>query len=137
MTPTDLPVHPAADLFPMMSPEELQEFAADIVKNGQRHPIVLQNGVLLYGRNRLAACKLAKVEPILMELPADEDGLQLHRERFQVVEFGGVIPCCNAGVLYSEAISSCPERVIFRFDVFGYCSRNGLVARVSSRVNAK
>ena len=36
-------VHPAADMFPMMSDDELDELAADIAKNGLRQPIVLWN----------------------------------------------------------------------------------------------
>jgi hypothetical protein len=36
---------------------------------------VIRDGVLLDGRNRLAACKLANVEPVFMELPDDQDPL--------------------------------------------------------------
>jgi len=57
-------IHPAADLFPMMSEEELADLAADIAENGLKHPIVLDDQKqLIDGRNRLAACKLAKVNP--------------------------------------------------------------------------
>jgi ParB-like chromosome segregation protein Spo0J len=57
-------VHPAADLFPLMVGEELQALADDIKANGLRQPIVLDtDDRVLDGRNRLAACKLAKVEP--------------------------------------------------------------------------
>lgn len=56
-------IHPAADLFPMMSSERLAELAEDIRRNGQRMPIVLCDGKVLDGRNRLKACKLAAVEP--------------------------------------------------------------------------
>jgi N6-adenosine-specific RNA methylase IME4 len=61
------PVHPAADLFPMMVDAELQELAADIRANGQRLPIVLHEGKVLDGRNRLEACGIAGVEPRLSE----------------------------------------------------------------------
>src|SRR3954470_21088768 len=57
-------VHPLADLFPLMSEDDLKELAADIKANGQLHPIVIDaEGVLVDGRNRLAACDLVKVEP--------------------------------------------------------------------------
>lgn len=57
-------VHPAAEIFPMMTPDELQELAADIVTHGLLTPIVLDdNGMLIDGRNRLAACELAGVDP--------------------------------------------------------------------------
>ena len=36
-----LPIHPAADLFPLMSPDELQALGEDIKKNGLTSPIVL------------------------------------------------------------------------------------------------
>ena len=36
-----LPIHPAAELFPRMSPDELKELGADIVKNEQRVPIAI------------------------------------------------------------------------------------------------
>jgi hypothetical protein len=58
-----LPVHPAAELFPMMSGNELRELADDIKKNGLREAIVLYDGpetgtCVLDGRNRLDALEL-------------------------------------------------------------------------------
>jgi hypothetical protein len=60
-----LPVHPAADLFPLMSPDELKVLGEDIKENGLRTPIVLTTVTsgyrddgrdhLLDGRNRLDA----------------------------------------------------------------------------------
>lgn len=59
-----IPVHPAAAVFPMLPDEELRQLAEDIKVNGLVHPIVLDtDGQLLDGRNRLAACDLAGVEP--------------------------------------------------------------------------
>lgn len=58
-----LPVHPAADLFPMMDAEALQGLADDIREHGQREPVILFDGAVLDGRNRLRACELAGVEP--------------------------------------------------------------------------
>jgi hypothetical protein len=37
----ELPVHPAAELFPMMSRDELIELGEDIKANGLRTPVVL------------------------------------------------------------------------------------------------
>ncbi len=57
-------VHPFADRFPMLSKEQLQDLATDISEHGQVYPIMTDgDGVLLDGRNRLAACKLAGVKP--------------------------------------------------------------------------
>lgn len=64
----DLPVHPAADVFPMLPPDELDELAADIKANGLAHPIVVKAGQLIDGRNRREACRIAGVEPRTVEL---------------------------------------------------------------------
>jgi len=56
-------IHPAAELFPMLGTEELQALADDIKTNGQIDPIVIYKGQVLDGRNRLAACERADVEP--------------------------------------------------------------------------
>ena len=58
-----LTFHPACLLFPPMSQEELRELAADIKERGLLNPIVLIKNQVLDGRNRLAACELAGVEP--------------------------------------------------------------------------
>jgi hypothetical protein len=36
-----LPIHPAAELFPLMGPEELRELGEDIKKHGLTAPVVL------------------------------------------------------------------------------------------------
>jgi hypothetical protein len=76
-SPNGLAVHPAADIFPLMNDDELQELAADIAENGLIHPIMLdqESKLLVDGRNRLAACKIAGVEPAFESLAAGEDPL--------------------------------------------------------------
>ncbi len=61
-------VHPVADLFPMLPDDELADLAADIKTNGLLQPLVVKDGVLIDGRNRLAACETAGVEPVFIEL---------------------------------------------------------------------
>jgi hypothetical protein len=72
-----LPVHPAADLFPLMSEAELRELGEDIKKNGLQIPIVVwiserdsdhprrrkqpNRYSLLDGRNRLDAMELVGI----------------------------------------------------------------------------
>jgi hypothetical protein len=59
-----LKVHPAADVFPMMTQEELIDLAEDIKEHGLLCPIVLtEEGLLADGRNRSMACRIAGVEP--------------------------------------------------------------------------
>jgi len=55
--------HPFADLFPLLEPHALRELADDIAANGQRTAILLYGGLILDGRNRWAACRLAGIEP--------------------------------------------------------------------------
>lgn len=56
-------VHPAADLFPLMSEAELPELGEDIKKNGLTSPIIFDAKTfsLLDGRNRLDAMELVGV----------------------------------------------------------------------------
>jgi DNA modification methylase len=56
-------IHPAAEIFPMLNAEELDALALDIKANGLQQPIVMWEGLLLDGRNRLAACGICGVEP--------------------------------------------------------------------------
>ena len=57
-------VHPAASVFPEMSPAALKELAEDIRQNGLIHPIVCTaDGIVLDGVTRLKACEIAGVEP--------------------------------------------------------------------------
>jgi hypothetical protein len=57
------PFHEAANLFPMMDEDELKALAEDIKKHGLQQAIVLLDGQVLDGRNRLKACALAGVKP--------------------------------------------------------------------------
>ena len=67
----EYPVHPVASLFPMIDDESLNALAEDIKKSGQREPIIvayldeamIDEPVVIDGRNRHAACKLAGIEP--------------------------------------------------------------------------
>ena len=56
-------LHPACKLFPKLAQDELHELADDIKANGLQNAIVLLDGKILDGRNRFAACKIAKVKP--------------------------------------------------------------------------
>lgn len=92
------PVHPAAEIFPMMPPDQLQQLADDIQENGQREPCVYWKGFLLDGRNRLAACKLAGVEPDTCEFDDDYEmdpvkyvlSTNLHRRHLDTSQRGMV-----------------------------------------------
>jgi hypothetical protein len=72
----DLVVHPLAAKFPMLDSDELNALADDIVTNGQQEPCLLdKDGRLIDGRNRLAACEIADVEPRFETFDGDEDAI--------------------------------------------------------------
>lgn len=63
--------HPVAELFPMLPDAEIRELSKSIATEGLLNPCVRQRGILLDGRNRLAACKMAGVEPRFVEYEGD------------------------------------------------------------------
>jgi hypothetical protein len=63
-----LPIHPAAELFPLMMPDELKALGEDIKKHGLKIPVAVwrRKGEplqLLDGRNRLDAMELVGLKP--------------------------------------------------------------------------
>jgi ParB-like chromosome segregation protein Spo0J len=67
------PVHPAAELFPLLEPDKVAELAADIAGQGLLFPVVVMpDGAVLDGRNRLAACEMAGVEPTFTTYDGDD-----------------------------------------------------------------
>jgi len=81
------PVHPAAELFPLLADDELHDLADDIKRHGLHQPVWLwddpeRGTVLLDGRNRARACQIADVpirtqayrgdDPIAFSISANE-----------------------------------------------------------------
>jgi ParB-like nuclease domain len=87
-----LAVHPAADLFPLLSEAELKELADDIKKNGLQSPIVLcrsedDKRYLLDGRNRLdALAVLGWLSPPRPRMPCERVEMYNFRLRFYPFE---------------------------------------------------
>jgi ParB-like chromosome segregation protein Spo0J len=113
-------VNPLAAIFPLMTGLELQNLAADIKANGLRHPIVLHRGMVIDGRNRLAACKLAGVEPRFSEYDGPEDKLlafvvseNLHRRQLTPSQQA----LCAADAAAREKISSKAAATVMGLDV--------------------
>jgi hypothetical protein len=71
-----LPIHPAAELFPRMTPDELQALGEDMIKNGLTSPIVLWQpdskspARLLDGISRLDAIEIATGSPVIVGAPS-------------------------------------------------------------------
>jgi len=75
-------IHPHANIFPMVSPEEMQAGAESVKQNGLQHAILIVHIVdeygndvehILDGRNRWVWCKLAGVEPRYLDVTPDPD----------------------------------------------------------------
>lgn len=73
-------VHPYADSFPMLGKEELESMADSIKASGQLQPIIVRksDNLLIDGRNRLAACEIAKVKPRIEFWDLDEESTLHH-----------------------------------------------------------
>jgi hypothetical protein len=83
---TTLKVHPIADLFPLLEGDDLQALADDIKANGLHEAILVCQGEIIDGRNRLRACEIASVTPRFVEftglradIPARIASLNLRR----------------------------------------------------------
>jgi hypothetical protein len=81
--------HKIAEIFPLMTPQELQELADNIKAQGLRTDIILYEGKILDGRNRYRACILAGVQPTTCHYAGDDPigevmSLNLHRRQLTV-----------------------------------------------------
>jgi len=83
---TAFPLHPAAELFPVMDEAAFAALVADIAAYGQREPILILDGRVIDGRHRQRACRQLGIEPLVRQLSADDGdpfalvvSLNLHR----------------------------------------------------------
>jgi ParB-like chromosome segregation protein Spo0J len=60
-------IHPFAALFPQLEGWQFAELCQDIKEKGLLNPIVLDEGKIIDGRNRLRACREAGVTPLFIE----------------------------------------------------------------------
>lgn len=68
--------HPVADIFPMMSDQEVLGLVADIREHGQHEPIWLhRDGRIIDGRNRHLACQRLRIEPKVRTYEGDDASL--------------------------------------------------------------
>ena len=72
--------HWYANIFPMLPEEELQALADDILSQGLLEPIVVCDGVIIDGRNRLAACERIGMDPEYVDLECSDDPEERERE---------------------------------------------------------
>ncbi len=109
MTAFSVEIHPAAELFPLMGDDDLTALASDIKANGLRQPIVLDGeGRLLDGRNRLAACEQAKVEPVFATVNGSDPVayvVSLNVKRRNLTASQRAVAAAEATLLRQEKVS--------------------------------
>ena len=66
-------IHPAANIFPMLSDADFAALKADIEANGQVEEIAFFENQVIDGRNRLRACEELGIEPFGFELTECKD----------------------------------------------------------------
>ena len=71
--PSKYEIHPAADVFPMMSDAEYEGLLSDIREHGQRDNGIVCDGKILDGRNRYRACLELGIEFHYYELDPGDD----------------------------------------------------------------
>lgn len=107
-------VHPIAAKFPMLSEAELAELADDIKANGLQHPIVrsVDGATIIDGRNRLAACRLAGVEPTFDDRIENEDQARalILSENVLRRNITPTMRAMSIAVLYPEPARTAPGR---------------------------
>lgn len=69
----EYPIHPAAEIFPMMGDREFAEFKRDIETYGVKEWGTLYRGQVLDGRNRYKACQELGIEMTFCEIEDSED----------------------------------------------------------------
>jgi hypothetical protein len=67
-----LAVHPLAQLIPLIAPGDLNRLRDDITANGINEPLVMFEGKVLDGRNRLAVASVTGITVQLREFDGDE-----------------------------------------------------------------
>ena len=88
--------HAATKLFPELEGNEFDALVNDIRRNGQKQPILLFDGQVIDGRNRMRVCKILKIKPITEEIDTDDPlgfvmSLNYHRRHLRSHEKGAAL----------------------------------------------
>jgi hypothetical protein len=105
MEATSREFHPAANIFPM-DDENIDALAEDIKEHGLIVPVELCDGKILDGRRRYMACRIADIEPKMVEVSPDDPvayvlSLNLHRRHLSTTQLGMV--AARAREFYDKA----------------------------------
>lgn len=92
----EIPFHPVAEIFPLMTGQAFEDLKVDIQEHGLREPIWIHAGQIIDGRNRYLACREMGVPIRARELPGGDDlvsfvvSLNLHRRHLNESQRGMV-----------------------------------------------
>jgi ParB-like chromosome segregation protein Spo0J len=98
---SEVPIFEVANYFPMMTDDEYEGLLDDIRQHGQRQEVVLWQGQLVDGRNRLKACLELGIDCNSRELPEDADpvafvcSLNIHRRSLEVGQRAMIAARCR------------------------------------------
>src|ERR1035437_8652886 len=95
-----LELHPLCSLFPRMAGAEFDSLVADIKANGQREPIIIQDGMILDGGNRYRACLEAGLEPQTMKYGGGNIvsyvlSANMHRRHLSAGQQAAIVASCQ------------------------------------------
>lgn len=107
-----LQFHDAANIFPM-DDEHIEELAKDLAGNGLHNPIETLDGLILDGRRRYMACRIAGVEPQFKAVSVEDPiayvlSLNLHRRHLTPTQLSMV--GARASTLREKLTSEAKER---------------------------
>ena len=103
--PERLRFHPAADIFPLMKENspEFKDLLADIVKTrGLIEPCRTLDGMLIIGRNRHNACRVAGIEPWISPSLRDGTAIRSHSS-FPAIATGNSGHRCSLSASHSTS----------------------------------
>jgi hypothetical protein len=92
--------HPLSAAFPLPTPAEFDALRDDIKEHGQRHPIIIYQGMVLDGWTRMRACLEIGKEPYTKEYGGSDPAgyvlsSNLHRRHLSASQRAGAIVACN------------------------------------------
>lgn len=135
--------HQAAELFPLMRADEFDGLVADIREHGQREPIVLHDGLVLDGRNRLRACEVLGIAPRTVEWDLNGKppeafviSMNLHRRHLSESQ-RGVIAAKMATLNHGQHLTNSPDTEIYVSEMSQPQAAEMLNVSVATLQNAK
>lgn len=124
--------HPVADMFPMLTDEELTALSEDIKTNGQVHPILVVDDLIIDGRNRYAACDMAGIKPVIEEWKGDDVeafiiSTNIHRRHLSAGQRAALV----TKILAPDGDWGHGEQAKISYEISGLPNDRGLVTAMS------